>query len=216
MADVNNLIGSVDFGGASLGFLKWLIWPLLLFGLVYAIYYLFSFNIRVNIFNPYDRHSIKESDRAKAVRDRKSKQVKTHKLMKNKDDWVGIIPGRFLVPSMGLFRRIVYEVYMIRDEEKNLQPIRPPSNKDVHEWEGMSSSDIQWAFNVIDEGHSVYMKQSFWAQHGATLLAVGGFLVVGVVMLVLFKQLDVLAAAFNSAADKAAQAIAVANTQVIS
>jgi hypothetical protein len=215
MAGLTDIVSNVDYSGLTIGFMKWLIGPIIIFFLVWAIIHYLSYNIRIKIYSPGQKNSIGDNDRARETRDSKTKLVKRHQLKKFKKDWEGLIPAKFFIPFRGSFNRIYYEVNMIRDQEGNLQPIIPPRTSDVTNWEGMGSSDVQWALNVIEEGHSVYMKQSFWMQHGATIMAIGGFLIVGVIMLVLFKQLDVLAAAFNNAADKASEALIATNQQVI-
>lgn len=213
--ELGQALSGVNWGGGSLAFLKWPIISLIIFGVGYLIYWLMSFDVKVFIINPFKNNTIAEQDKGRLVRDRKSKLIKTFQLMKNKHDWHGSIPVNFFVAYKKSMSRFGRMIFMIRDENGELQPVKPPSDAVVSDWKGMTSSDIQWSLNEIQKGHDAYLKNGFWNQYGGAMIAIGGFAIVGVIMLVLFSELDTLAAAFNSAATKAAEALAASQVQTI-
>jgi hypothetical protein len=205
---------SFSFGSAST-IIQIALPIVVLIGAIIYMVYLFSFDVKINIYNPSITGSMKEFDKGKRALDKKTKTIKEFVLMRYKKDWKGNIPSHFFIPTKKAFGRVGMELNMIRDTDNNLQPIMPPSRADVTSWDGMGPSDIAWALAQIEEGYNTFLKHDWLSKYGGLIIPIVGFIVVGVILLVLFKELEPLAAAFNSAADKIAEAMIMQSSQNI-
>lgn len=213
MVEIGDLIGS-GFGGSGTGaqiagILPYILGGAIIAGAFWFIIKYLRYNIKVNIYNPYGsgKSSLKETDKALILRDRKMPGVRKFKLLKYKDDWLGgMIDTGYLIPVKKLFNMMGYEVNMVRDGEGRLQPIRPVGRADVVDWQTLSSADIAWAMNEIEQAVKTYQNMSAWERLAPVVVPIVGFAIVGVLGLVMFKEMSAVAEAFKSAASTLAAA----------
>lgn len=208
MADIAGMIGGSFSGwGAGIGQVGIMVlWLVLIFLCCYAVWFLLSFSIDIVIKERNGSSNIETRDKGKKVRDKKDKKIWELRLLKNKNDWRGPIHQRFIVPTKKAFGRLGWKIYFLRNDDGSLHPIAPPTVVG-NDWDSMGPADLKWAIIALQEGAAVYSKPDWMSKYGAVLVPIFGFIVVGVIMIVMFQQMEPLAQAFQTASNAYAEAI---------
>lgn len=168
-------------------------------GIVYLFWWLFAYNTKVIIHNPIARRPA-TLDKARLSRTKDDKSIKKVVLLKNKHDFIGTVPENHLQAVLGLFSRVKYQIHMVRDRHGLLYSIPPPSEEGFYLDTGIPPALREWTKIKAREAAHRYTQNSVWLQYGPLLLGIGGFLIVGVIMLVISRDLGTVAEAFNAAA----------------
>lgn len=213
-------VGSITSGFTSgvggnpiTGFLQFILPLIIVLGGGYYILKYLRYNIKINIFNPIERGSLKDYDKGLILTDKKS-GVKSFKLLKFKKDWLGgIIPTEFFVPVKKAFSRIGYELYMIRDDEGRLRPIMPPGRDNIPAWDGFNNSDMVWAQQEYAEGIQAFTERDKWGVFLDRAMPYIGIAIIFVMALVLFKQMEGVSEALGGVARALTDAAGTASIQ---
>jgi len=199
MDTVGGMVSGFDVIGGVLTFGKWFFFPLLIGLGMYGLWWLFSFNVRVKIFVPGKPSII---DKGKRVRNKDNSKIKGFSLLKFKKDYSGAsIDERFFSSYKKSFGRVGEELHLLRDDKGNLQPIMPPSNDSIVEWEGLDSSDVAWGMEEAKSGILAYAtKNDAWSKLSAIAPYLGLAFVV-VLMIVLLQQMGDVVTGLQSVAN---------------
>lgn len=186
---VGDVVGNFSGAFATSGtLLSYIIGFLVLFGFVWVILWFISFKYNVNIYERKGDNTIIISDRGKETKDRKNKEIKEFRLFKNKDGWRGPLSEEFFVARKKRFG-IKYEINFFRNRQGKLIPMYPPLDID-REWEGLSGADLKWSQIAMRELRDHFTTLGFWDKYGQILLPFLAFAIIGVMGLVLFRQLE--------------------------
>lgn len=190
-------------------------WVLLFGGLVWAMWWLFAYNVRVIVHNPIRRGPAMR-DKARLQRSKEDKSIRKLKLLKNKHDFMGTVPENHLQPVLGMFSRIGYQIHMVRDRHGALFSIPPPHEEGFLMDAAIAPALREWSRVKAREAADRYTRENFWIQYAPLLISITGFIIVGVIMLVVSRDLGTVAEAFNNAATAFKDATVTAAEQVVS
>lgn len=201
MAGLETITSGVNFSGWTGGlsiFVKWLFWPLLIAGMMWGVWWLISYNVRVIVHKP---GGIGDKDKGKRTRDKATRQIKGFAMLKYKKDYSGApIDEHLFIPVKKMFGRIGYELHMIIDEKGNLYPLLPPQAHDIPKWKGISGADISWHLSEIQRAEDRYLKKSNFLSFLAQAAPYIGLAIVVILMIVFFKQMEGITAGLQSIA----------------
>ena len=195
-----------SFGGLASqgGFALQLILGFVTIGVVmYLVWWMFSYNVKVSVYERRGDTTLKVRDKGKVVHDKK-RGTEEFKLLKHKRGWDGPLRSKFFTPVKNMLG-IGYEVSFRRDEEGNLEPIMPPRHAG-EDWGGLQQADVRWAMMNAKEAVQRYSKDDGWEKWISTLAPVISVALVAVVLLIVMQQLEPLAQAFQNAATAFAEA----------
>lgn len=215
MAGLGDIVGNFSGGFSQMGIVvQYIFYGLLLGGLVWIAWYITSFNVEIRI---QERNKgttpIEKTERGRFKKDKNNPGVMILSLMRDKR-WEMPFPNDFIQLKKGSFGKIKKVIYLLEDEDGRLQPLRPPHNNAAEKWVGWKPNAMEFVTRKVKESAERWRKGDFWAKYG-NMIQLGGILIMFILILVLFRQLEKVntgLASVASAFQQAAENLAVANS----
>jgi len=223
MAGLESITSGINLSGAmsTTGtIMQFLLIGLVLGSIIFGVWYLLSFNIKVGINERNGNEGyITKWDKGKFVKDKK-KGILIFSLMKDKR-WNQPLDRKYLSVEKKAFGRISKIVMFAEDTEGRFQPIRPVEKDNLYNWTGWDNDDMEFASSNARAVIDMVKKPDFWSKYGM-LVQLGAIAIIFVMAIVLFRQitqisesLNNVAGAFVSAAQALSGAVITNGTQVI-
>lgn len=217
MAEISEILGGFTGGFSNLGVVFQYVLYGILFGLiVWAAWYLTSFNVKVYIRQRAGASYITVKDAGRFVKDKNNPGVEFFQLMRNKKRWNFPLDRNYVELERKILGRIGRCVFFAEDANGRLQPVRPIDDGGLMRWKGWTLDGMEYVTRGVKEQIERFKKGDWFAKYGG-VIQVGAYLVIMMILLVLFRQLEGVVEGLQSVAgslDAAAQGFQ--NAQLVS
>lgn len=191
MVDVSGYVSGFTSGFSPSGPLGqvavMLLVGLALGALIYMVWVITSYNVRVTVFCKTQSTSYEKHLKGKFYRHKESGQTYFKTSGKN-PVWNQPLHLDYLMIAVR-GRKLGKHVYFAENEQGNVQPMKPVTNSDLAVWTGWKNSDQEFAIGHARRMIEQVKKGDFWSKYGV-LLQMGFMALMVVMLIVLFRQLD--------------------------
>lgn len=199
MPAIPGLEGLASGFGKIGGVMKYVLWGLVLGGVLYAAWVYTSYNVRVGIYEKSGSSGyITKWDKGKFYRSKKEDGgiIERFKMMKDKR-WNQPMDKAYTGAFRKSMGRIGKVVYFAEDSEGRLQPVKPQFN--LMNWKGLSNNAMQFAVTEGKKNIERFKKKN-WLDDYQGIIQLGALALIFVMAIVLFRQISSASDAFGSAA----------------
>ena len=187
--------GFSQAGGVAL----YIIYGLVLGGIIFAAWYFMSFNVKVEI---HERNTSSQYivtwRKGKFKKDKNNPGVFNFIMMGDKR-WTQPLDKNYVQFEKRGRNRMGMLVRFAEDSEGRLQPIRPVYNNVAVPWHGWNNNALEFTTRNVMQAIDVFKKGDFMSKYGA-LIQIGAFILMFVLILVLFKKLEGVVEGLNAVA----------------
>lgn len=213
MAGLGDIAANFSGGFSAATSLAQYIFYGVVFGVVlYFAYYIMSFNVEARILERNGgKTPMERMEKGRFKKDKNNPGVVLFSMLKDKR-WEMPLPPDYIMLKKASFGRVRKVIYFMEDEHGRIQPFRPPHTGNAEQWSGFKPNAIQFMTAKLREYAMRFQKGDFWQKYG-NLIQMAGMVLMFVMILILFRQLDKVneglasvAAAFENAAKNLAAA----------
>lgn len=214
MAGLGDIAGTFTSGFSQVtSVAQYILYGLILGLVIWFAWWITSFNVEVRIL---ERHRgttpIERMEKGRFKKDKNNPSTLILSLMRDKR-WEMPVPTDFIQLKRASFGKIKKVVTFLEDEQARLQPIKPPTVDVAEKWKGWTPNSMEFVTRKAKEYIERFRKGDFWEKYG-NMIQLGGILVMFVLILVLFRQLEKVNDGLSSVASafsEAAKTMAAAN-----
>lgn len=201
MAGLGDIAGKFTAGlGTAQTIAVYLLYGLILGLIIWGAWYILSFNVKVEIHerNTSSQYIVKWV-RGKFKKDKNNPGVFNFVMMKE-SRWNQPLDKNYVQFERRGRGKLGMLVRFVEDSEGRLQPIRPVYNNVAVPWHGWNNNALEFTTRNVMQAIDVFKKGDFWSKYGG-LIQMGGFILMFVLLLVLFKQMDGVVEGLNGVAN---------------
>lgn len=208
-------IENLGAGLAGMGdLLKYVLYGLVLGGMIYAAWIYLSYNVRVGILERSGKTHILRWKKGKFYRNKKEdgNLIERFKIMGDKR-WNQPLQKNYLLQQKKSMGRTSTLAIFAEDKEGRLQPVRP--ELELQKWKGLSNNAMQFIITDARKHIERFKTQNWMDKYGA-LIQIGGMALIFIMALVLFREISSASGAFSNAATALQEAgSSLANTAAV-